>query len=135
MKDGTILRFKGEGSQSFGKHVGDLVVCLKQKEHAKFSRNGNDLIYRHNIDLADALLSEAIELHTIDGQAVKYRSESIITPHTTKLFKGMGMPVYTDDPLSPLMIAPSRGNLVLKFHIRIPAMSNEQRDRLIAALE
>lgn len=29
MKDGTELRFKGEGSQQFGKHVGDLVIRLK----------------------------------------------------------------------------------------------------------
>jgi len=135
MSDGTVLRFKGEGNQDFGKHMGDLVICLKQKEHAKFMRKGNDLIYRHEINLADALLSEAIELTTIDGEIIKYRSESVITPHTTKLFKGKGMPVYSEDPLSHIMMSHSRGNMVLKFTVKIPTMTSEQRDRLVAVLQ
>ena len=123
MSDGSQLRFVGEGSQQFDKKVGDLLVCLKQKDHAKFTRNGNDLIYRHEINLADALLSEAIELKTIDGEILKYRSEQIITPKSVKVFKGKGMPIYTDDPLSPLMMSNSRGNFVLKFTIKFPAMT------------
>ena len=44
------------------------------------------------------------------------------------------MPVYTCDPLAPLMVGQARGNLVLKFQIKFPVMTNEQKDRLIAAL-
>ena len=115
MKDGTQLRFKDEGSQEVYKHFGDLVVTLRQKEHAKFVRNGNDLILRHEIDLFDALLAEGVEIQTIDGETIKFRSEQIITPKTTKIFKGKGMPIYSADPLAPLMMNHSRGNLVLKF--------------------
>ena len=60
MKDGTVLRFKGEGTQTPFTQQGDLVVTLKQLDHPKYVRVGNDLIYRHQIDLFDALLSEGI---------------------------------------------------------------------------
>lgn len=92
------------------------------------------MIYRHEIDLGDALLSEAIELTTIDGEILKYRSEQIITPTSVKVFRGKGMPIYSDDPLSTLMMNHSRGNFVLKFTVKFPAMTSDKRDRLIAAL-
>ena len=97
-------------------------------------RNGNDLILRHEIDLFDALLSEGVEIKTLDGETIKFRSEQIITPKTTKVFKGKGMPIYSDDPLAPLMMNHTRGNLVLKFSVKFPMMSAEQKEKLIAVL-
>lgn len=134
MGDGTVLRFIGEGDKKAGKHAGDLVVTLRQKEHPKFIRQGNDLIYRHEISLGDALTSEGLELTTIDGETLKFRSEAIINPKTTKVFRGKGMPVYSTDPLSHYMTGAARGNLVLKFAIKFPPLSAEQKQRLIAAL-
>lgn len=102
MLAGTVLRFRGEGNHDPGRHIGDLVITLCEQPHAKFMRSGNDLVYRHEISLGDALTSEAIEFETIDRELIKYRSESIINPKTTKLFRGKGMPIHTTDPLAPL---------------------------------
>ena len=134
MCDGTVLRFKGEGTETPTTKQGDLVVTLKQREHPKFVRVGNDLIYRHQINLFDALLSEGVEFETLDGEVIKYRSEQIVGPKTTKVFKGKGMPIYSDNPLSPLMMNHDRGNFVLKFHVQFPVMSSEKREKLVAAL-
>jgi DnaJ-class molecular chaperone len=65
---------------------------------------------------------------------IKYRSEQIINPKTMKVFRGKGMPIYSDDPLSPLMMNHQRGNFVLKFHVHFPAMTSEQKEKLVAAL-
>jgi DnaJ-class molecular chaperone len=51
-----------------------------------------------------------------------------------KVFRGKGMPIYSDDPLSPLMMNHQRGNFVLKFHVHFPAMTSEQKEKLVAAL-
>lgn len=80
MKEGTVYRFKGEGDCLPDKHQGDLVVTLKQIAHHKYQRVGNDLVYRHCIDLADALLSEGVEFETLCGETIKFRSEQIISP-------------------------------------------------------
>jgi hypothetical protein len=44
------------------------------------------------------------------------------------------MPIYNDDPLSPLMMNHSRGNFVLKFCVKFPTLNSEQKERLINVL-
>ena len=70
-------------------------------------------------------MSEGVEFETLDGEVIKYRSEQVVGPKTTKVFKGKGMPIYSDNPLSPLMMNHDRGNFVLKFHVKFPAMNSE----------
>ena len=81
---------------------------------------GDNLIYRHKISLADALTISVIEFTTLDGEIIKYRPDEIITPELKKVFYGKGMPIYNDDPLSPLMLNHTRGNFILTFQIEFP---------------
>ena len=104
MKPGTLLRFVGEGNKPANKLVGDLVITIEQEEHESIRRVGDDLIYRHRISLADALSISEIEFETLDGEKILYRPDEIISPHLKKVFPDKGMPIYSDDPLSPLMM-------------------------------
>jgi len=41
------------------------------------------------------------------------------------------MPIYKDDPLSPLLNMHARGNFILKFKIEMPiSLTDEQRNGL-----
>ena len=115
MKDGTVLRFAGEGNQPSDKLKGDLVVEIHQLGHETLRRQGDDLIYWHKISLADALTISVVEFATLDGEIIKFRPDQTITPQMRKVFYGKGMPIYNDDPLSPLMLNHSRGNFILTF--------------------
>mgnify|MGYP001429725754 CR=1 FL=1 len=120
MQPGTVLRFRGEGNSPQDRLTGDLVVTIEQSEHDSIRRIGNDLVYRHKISLADALTISVIDFQTLDGEIIKYRPDEIISPQLKKVFYGKGMPIYNDDPLSPLMMNHSRGNFILTFQIEFP---------------
>ena len=135
MKPGTQLRFVGEGHQPANKKAGDLVVHVNQIEHETIRRVGDDLIYRHKISLKDALTAAAVEFKTLEGETIKFRPDEIITPEFQKVFPGKGMPIYNDNPLSPLMMDHDRGNFILKFQIEFPcSLSDTQKNRLVAVL-
>lgn len=136
MKPGTVLRFIGEGDKFPNQLAGDLTVTIGQVEHESIRRVGDNLIYRHKISLSDALTVAAVEFKTLEGEIIKYRPDDIITPEFEKVFPGKGMPIYNDDPLSPLMMEHDRGNFILKFQIEFPtSLSDGQKDRLIRVLQ
>ena len=136
MKPGTVLRFVGEGNKFPNQLAGDLTVTIGQAEHESIRRSGDDLIYRHKISLADALTVAAVEFKTLEGEIIKYRPDDIITPEFQKVFPGKGMPIYNDDPLSPLMMEHERGNFILRFQIEFPtSLSDEKKGRLVRVLE
>ena len=134
MKPGTVLRFIGEGNQPNNKLPGDLLVTINQEEHPSIRRNGDDLIYRHKISLADALTIAAIEFQTLDGEMIKFRPDEVITPQLKKVFQGKGMPIYNDDPLSPLMMNHSRGNFILTFQIEFPKQLTSQQKQIVGSI-
>ena len=46
------------------------------------------------------------------------------------------MPIYNDDPLSPLMMDHDRGNFILTFQIEFPqSLSNAQKTTINSILE
>lgn len=128
MKHGTVLRFVGEVNKPANRLVGDLVITIEQDDHASIRRVGDDLIYRHKISLADALSITEVDFTTLDGEIIKYRPDEIISPQLKKVFPGKGMPIYNDDPLSPLMMNHTRGKFILTFQIEFPqSLSNAQK--------
>ena len=136
MKPGTVLRFVGEGNSPNNRLTGDLVVTIEQEEHESIRRVGDDLIYRHKISLADALTISVIDFRTLDGEIIKFRPDEIISPELKKVFQGKGMPIYNDDPLSPLMMDHDRGNFILTFQIEFPqSLSNAQKCTIGSILE
>ena len=136
MKPGTVLRFVGEGNKFPNKLAGDLIVKIDEEEHESIRRVGDNLIYRHKINLCDALTVAAVEFKTLEGEIIKFRPDDIITPEFMQVFPGKGMPIYNDDPLSPLMREHDRGDFILKFQIEFPSsLSDEQKDRLVHVLD
>lgn len=80
MKDGTRLHFVGEGNRPTDKLRGDLEIVLSQTPHAKYRREGNNLVYKHDISLLDALTMAPFEFKTLDGKLFKITPDEIISP-------------------------------------------------------
>lgn len=135
MKAGMQMRFPGEGNTLTNMKVGDLVVTIEAAAHSCLRRDGDDLIYRHRICLADALSMAVVEFKTLEGEVIKFRPDQVITPEFTKVLSCKGMPIYNDNPLSPLMMDHDRGNFVLQFQIEFPtALSREAKNKVATLL-
>ena len=58
----------------------------------------------------------------------------MVTPQYSKVFKGKGMPIYNDDPLSPLMMNHSHGDFVLMFQIEFPKKLSQDKKDIVASI-
>lgn len=76
---------------------GLLVVHLYQQTHAKYTRKGNDLVYKHDIKLLDALNASPVKFQTLDGRTLNISVDHIINPQSAKAVENEGMPIYSLD--------------------------------------
>ncbi len=68
ISSGMQLRVRGEGNAGFrGGPAGDLFVTVDVEEHKIFKRDGDDILYRLNINFAQAALGIEVEVPTLDG--------------------------------------------------------------------
>mmetsp|Transcript_42213 Transcript_42213/g.30919 ORF Transcript_42213/g.30919 Transcript_42213/m.30919 type:complete len:140 (+) Transcript_42213:588-1007(+) len=135
MGEFTELTFPGEGHHWFGTEKSDLKVKFMLIPHEKFKRFHNDLVYYHKLTLVEALKCTPVHFVSLDGEQIQVAVDEIISPETTKVLPGKGMPILNNDPLGPLKKAYQRGNLVLKFDVQFPKyLSAEQKDRVTEIL-
>ncbi|KAI3647454.1 hypothetical protein MP228_007675 [Amoeboaphelidium protococcarum] len=115
MKDGQKIVFNGEGDQQPGVQPGDVVIVLDEKEHPKFSRKNDDLIYKAEIDLLTALAGGKMAIEHLDGHIalVTIVPGEVIKPGDLKTIPGEGMPIYKRSQ--------DYGDLYIQFDIKFPA--------------
>jgi DnaJ homolog subfamily B member 4 len=90
----------------------DLVFIVEEREHPKFKRDRNDLVYTHKISLVEALTGCTVQLTTLDGRNLTVPVKSIVSPAYEEVVQGEGMPI-TREPSK-------KGNLRIKFQIKFP---------------
>ncbi len=90
VKDGSILRLKGEGS-FLGNGRGDLYLQISIAQHSRFRREGDNLRCRVSIDALQAILGTEIEVPTLSGK-VKMKIPAGTQPGTVFRLKNKGMP-------------------------------------------
>ena len=126
-KEGTKVTFPEEGDQSLGRVPADIVFIVKQKQHDKFERIGNDLCYTLDVPLKDALCGANLQIPLIDGKTIQQYTNDIINPKTELRIPNRGMP-YSKVP-------GKFGDLVLKFNIIFPtSLTPADKELLIKAL-
>ncbi|MBW1990930.1 MAG: DnaJ domain-containing protein [Deltaproteobacteria bacterium] len=91
-KDGTRLRFVGEGGRGFHNGPpGNLEVVISVEPHSFFTRKGNDLHCKLEISFAKAALGGTIRVPTLNGFRSVY-----VPPGTSSgkvlRFPGLGVP-------------------------------------------
>jgi len=75
MKHGDKIKFTGEGDQKPGVPPGDVIWIIQQKPHALFTRNGDHLMVKKKISLAEALTGFQFTIKHLDGRLLLIRSE------------------------------------------------------------
>jgi DnaJ family protein A protein 2 len=108
--------------------AGDLVMGLRQKKHGKFTRKGDDLVYEHELSLAEALCGFQFVITHLDGRRLLVTSGAgeVIRPGQLKAIDGEGMPVHG----MPF----AKGTLYVAFRVAFPGtMTPALRDAVAAA--
>lgn len=127
-KAGTKVTFAGKGDDGGGTAPGDVVFVVEERPHARFTREGDNLVHVARVSLRDALCGVSTSVTTLDGRALPVTVAGVATPTATKVVRGEGMPLSRGPP-------GARGDLHVRFEIAFPkSLSEEQKDALRRAL-
>lgn len=111
-KEGTRVTFEGKGDELPGRPPQDLVFVIKQAPHARFAREGDDLVARVKIPLAKALAGGTIDVPALDSRVLRVPLKEVVTPGYERVVKGEGMPISRQ--------AGAKGDLRLRFDVQFP---------------
>ncbi len=124
--NGTRLRVSNEGDAGMrGGPPGDLYVYLFVKEHAKFKRDGINILSNLKVSYLQAILGCEIQVETVDG-AVEVQVPPGTQPNTVLTLENRGVPKL-GNPVS-------RGNHLLTVLVDIPTRIKADERELLAKL-
>jgi len=119
-RDGEQHTFENQGNVYPGILPGDIIFLTKvENTYGNFTRNGNDLNYKQQILLSEALCGGGFRITTLDDRKLFITLTDMITPSTIKTIKGEGM---------------NNGNLVITFDIVFPSLNDTQKQQILELL-
>lgn len=123
---GFKLRLRGEGDVGLrGGPRGDLYIFLTVEPHKFFERNGNDILFRQPISIAQAALGAEIEVPTLDGpQRLKIPAGS--QPGDVLRLKGYGV----QDPRGY-----GKGDQIVILSVVVPKKLTDRQKEILAEFE
>lgn len=110
-RDGEQIILSEMGDQPAGMLAGDIIFVVKESPHKQFTRRGNDLYLKKNINLVDALCGLSFKLTHISGELLRIctKPDEIISPDSLKAVISKGMPSGS-----------GFGDLIISFSIEFP---------------
>jgi molecular chaperone DnaJ len=118
-----ILRGEGDASDGGGRR-GDLYVVLHVRPHETFTREGNDLYCRVNLNFSKATLGGEMEVPTLEGPA-----KIVVPPGTqsgaTFRLRKKGMPALRES---------GRGDELVSVQVRTPTKLTPRQKELLDEL-
>jgi molecular chaperone DnaJ len=123
--DGSQMRLSGEGEVGrYGGPRGNLYLHINVQQHPLFQRDGDDLIYNLELNIAQAALGSEVEVPTLEEPQVLR-----IAPGTQggELFvmKGKGVPHLRKN---------GRGDLLVHIQVTTPQNLNHEQKAILAQL-
>lgn len=116
-RDGTKITFEKEGDQLINQIPADIIFKVKVKPHDTYQVEKSNLIVTKEITLLQALKSFInVNLTTLDGRSLKIPISEQITPQFEKIVKNEGLPNKT-----------GRGDLIIRFNIKFPNLTEDQK--------
>ena len=118
--DGQQLRVAGEGEAGMrGGPSGDLYVLIRLQEHARFKREGDDLVHVLRISPAQAALGDELDVPTIEGDRTKIKVPAGAQHGQAVRLRGKGV---------PHLGAQGRGDQLVYLDVVIPrTLTKEQK--------
>jgi DnaJ-class molecular chaperone len=112
VQHGQQIRYQGMGDTQFrDAPAGDLIVNVHVRHHPLFTREGDELVYEHHINVWQAMLGTTIAIRTIDNKTLNVNIPAGTQPDNILSCKGEGV---------PNMRTRVRGNLLIRIKIDIP---------------
>jgi len=104
-----------------------ILLVMKEKEHDRFVRAGDDLVYTHRVSLTEALTGFTATVPTLDGKDVSVNFKSrVVSPGMTHSITGAGMPVLGKEG--------KFGDLIIRFEIEFPKALSQEQVQLVQEL-
>ena len=128
MRDGEKIIIHGEAPHEQGiSEAGNLILIINQTGSQNgMIREGNNLVYKHEICLSEALCGFNMIIQHFDGRKIKLKSKHIINPNTVMKVDNEGMPIRNQDLCY--------GNLIVRFSINFPMSLSKERKKFIKRL-
>jgi len=111
-KQGTRITFPKDGDQGPNNIPADVVFVIKYKPHARFVREGNNLVHTCEISLLAALSGFLTSLVTLDARKLSLPVFDLVRPGYEMKVPGEGMIVAKGTV---------RGDLIIRFKITFPS--------------
>ncbi|CAN6724130.1 unnamed protein product [Malus baccata var. baccata] len=119
-KKGTKITFQEKGPDTQrGVIPADIIFIVDEKPHSVFKRDGDNLIVTQKVSLADALAGYTAQLTALDGRNLRVSIDSVISQAHEEVVRGEGMPIQNEQS--------KKGNLIVKFSVKIPKLTSEQK--------
>ncbi len=125
--EGQIIQIPKAGEVGErGADAGDLYVRVHVKVHPVFAREGDDLIVKKEVTLADLLLNRAVTLSNIEGKRI-----TVDVPASFKF--GDRLTVANEG--MPRLGAFGRGKLLVDLDVKMPKKLSEHAKKLLEELK
>jgi len=103
----------------------DFYLLIDVLTDADFARQGDDLITEKEISFAEAVLGSVVKILTIEGREIKLKVRPGTESGTTVRLRGFGV---------PHLRGRGRGDLYVRFRVKIPQKLNRRQRELIEEL-
>lgn len=125
-KNGTRITFKGLGNVLPNMAVGDVIFIIKEVKHDIYTRDGNDLIIKCQINLKEAINGFSRILRVLNGQIKELKMDSLNSTEDTVIFNKCGMPIRNKKKRNII----GYGDLIVKFEISLNDLSLSKKKKL-----
>eukprot|EP00960_Hanusia_phi_P053863 762478-Hanusia_phi.AAC.14 len=124
-----VIEGKGEQPKTDGIIPGNLIFIINIKPHNKFARNANNLVWNVSIDFIASVVGETIPVNILGLEQfdLDLKTLGIIQPNRDYIFPKKGMPILNDKT--------KRGDLIVRFSINYPNLTENQRQHLREAMK
>jgi len=124
--EGMQMNVSGKGNAGpRGGINGDLIVVIEEQEHDTLKRDGNNLLYEHILNFADASLGTSVEIPTLDGKA-KVKIEAGTPAGKILRLKGKGLPDINGY---------GKGDLLVQINIWTPTHLTSEEKKILEKLK
>ncbi|PRP77682.1 hypothetical protein PROFUN_00543 [Planoprotostelium fungivorum] len=116
-RKGTKITYPKEGDVRPGEIPADVIFELDETPHDRFERRKNDLIYKTEVTLEQALCGADVKINTLNGEEMRVKVKEVIHEGYVHTVKGKGMPMRTKEEF---------GDLEIHFHVKYPKRIDEE---------
>lgn len=122
LKKGSKIKFKDVGDQEEGGRQ-DLHFVVEEKKHPIFTREGDDILLKVDLELKEALTGWNRVVTTIDGKQLNLERGGPTQPGSKDSYPNLGMPLSKKPD--------TRGNFIIEYNVKFPTtLTPEQKRKL-----